>query len=166
MSCTDSSHRRALRRGALPALFGAVLLASCAAPPPPAPAPVQRPSAAPAPAAPVAAGPRARNWDDYSVQMARRIVAANPDNSFNGVVPQPLLAIPVIEIELNGDGSIRNLSVLRQPSQARDTTQLALDAVRRAAPFGDVSHLPRPWKLSEAFLFRDDRKFKPRALDQ
>jgi hypothetical protein len=28
-----------------------------------------------------------------------------------------------------------------------------------------VAHLPRPWRFSEVFLFRDDRKFKPRSLD-
>jgi len=28
-----------------------------------------------------------------------------------------------------------------------------------------VSHLPRPWKFIETFLFDDDRKFKPRTLD-
>ena len=81
--------------------------------------------------------------------------------------PQPLLlAIPVLEIELNGDGSIRTISVIRQPGQARDTVQLAIDALRRAAPFGDVSRLPRPWKFIETFLFNDDRRFKPRTLDQ
>lgn len=89
----------------------------------------------------------------------------NPDRTFTGPVPQPLLAIPVLEVELNADGSVRRISVQRQPSQARDTVQLAIDAVQRAAPFGDVSHLPRPWKFSEVFLFRDDRRFKPRALD-
>ena len=41
----------------------------------------------------------------------------------------------------------------------------AIDAVRRAGPFGDVSKLPRPWKFAEAFLFNDDRRFKPRTLD-
>jgi hypothetical protein len=43
---------------------------------------------------------------------------------------------------------------------------MAIDAVYRAAPFGDVTHLPRPWRFSEVFLFRDDRRFKPRAIDQ
>ena len=38
-------------------------------------------------------------------------------------------------------------------------------AVHRAAPFGDVSRLPRPWKFVETFLFDDDRRFKPRTLD-
>ena len=108
---------------------------------------------------------RARNWDDYKLMAGRRMVAANPTGTYNGEVPEPLLAIPVLEIELNADGSVYRVTVQRQPSQATDTVQLAIDAVKRAAPFGDVSHLPRPWTFSEVFLFRDDRRFKPRVLD-
>ena len=108
---------------------------------------------------------RARNWEDFKVQAGRRLVAANPNGTYTGMVPEPLLAIPVLEIELNGDGSVRRVSVQRQPSQATDTVQLAIDAVQRAAPYGDVSQLPKPWKFSEVFLFRDDRRFKPRSLD-
>jgi len=93
------------------------------------------------------------------------MVAANPGGAYTGTVPDPLLAIPVLEVELNADGSVRRIDVLRQPTQARDTVQLAIDAVRRAAPFGDVSRLPRPWKFTEAFLFDDYRRFKPRTLD-
>ena len=109
---------------------------------------------------------RARNWDDFKVLAGRRMVAANPRGTYTDMVPDTLLAIPVLEIELNGDGSVRRVRVQREPSQAADTVQLAIDAVNRAAPFGDVSHLPRPWKFSEVFLFRDDRRFKPRSLDQ
>jgi hypothetical protein len=57
------------------------------------------------------------------------------------------------------------VSVLRHPGQARDTTQLAIDAVHRAAPYGAMTHLPRPWKWTEVFLFDDARRFKPRQLD-
>ncbi len=71
----------------------------------------------------------------------------------------------MLEIELNGDGSVRRIVILREPRQAKDTLQIATDAIRRAAPFGDVSRLPRPWKFAETFLFDDDRKFKPRTLD-
>ena len=108
----------------------------------------------------------ARSWDAYRVELGRKLVAANPNGSYTGAVPEPLLAIPVLEIDLNRDGSVRNIRVQRQPSQAGDTVQLAIDAVRRAAPFGDVSHLPQPWRVSEVFLFRDDRKFKPMTLDR
>jgi hypothetical protein len=106
-----------------------------------------------------------RNWAELRQQAAERIVAANPEITYAGRVPDPLLAIPVLEIELNGDGSIRKIEVLREPRQAKDTLKIAVDAVRRAAPFGDVSRLPRPWKFVETFLFDDSRKFKPRTLD-
>lgn len=154
--------------------WAAVLaLAACSSPmppdrpaptPTPAPAPAVRPAPAPAPGLPQAAA--ARNWNEFKVQAARRIVAANPERTYLTPTPDPLLAIPVLEIELNADGSIRRIEVLRVPRQAKDTTQLAIDAVRRAAPFGDVSRLPRPWKFAEVFLFDDDRRFKPRTLDE
>jgi hypothetical protein len=152
------------------------LLAGCVAPAPPAAtpkagaaAPTPAPAAAvpaPRPDAPRLAAPGAvRNWNELRLQAAQRMVAANPGVTYSGAVPDPLLAIPVLEIELNADGSIRRIEVLRNPRQAVDTVQLAIDAVRRAAPFGDVSRLPKPWKFAETFLFNDDRKFKPRTLD-
>ncbi len=99
-------------------------------------------------------------------QAAERLVAANPGRVYLGEVPDVLLAIPVLEIELNANGTVRKIAVLRRPGQAIDTLQLAIDAVHRAAPFGDVSRLPRPWKFNETFLFNDHRQFKPRTLDQ
>ncbi|HWH73465.1 MAG TPA: hypothetical protein VNV16_04295, partial [Methylibium sp.] len=130
--------------------------------PAPAPAPAARPPAA-APALPAAERPR--SMDELRQHAARRIVAANPDLTYAGVPQNVLLAVPVLEVELHADGSIRRIEVLRHPRQARDTTQIAIDAVRRAAPFGDVSRLPRPWTFTETFLFNDDRRFKPRTLN-
>jgi len=146
-------------------------LGACSTTPPAeqAPVPIPMPAtvrAAPRPApAQAAQQGGARSWDEVRRMAAQRMLAANPGRVYNGPVPEPLLAIPVLEIELNGDGSVRRIDVLRHPSQAEDTVQLAIDAVRRAAPFGDVSRLPRPWKFVETFLFDDDRRFKPRTLD-
>jgi hypothetical protein len=138
---------------------------SATAPAQPAPSPALEPSTAQAVAAlPKPAKPG--DWTSYRIQAAMRLVAANPNMSYMGDVPEPLLAIPVLEVELNRDGSVRHITVQRVPRQAQDTVQLAIDAVNRAAPFGDVSHLPRPWKFSEVFLFNDERHFKPRTLDQ
>jgi len=154
---------------ALTALLGACASPPRPTPPSPPPAPAASPTAAmkglPAGTAKLAAPYPVRSWSEVRQQAARRLVAANPGATYTGSVPDVLLAIPVLEVELNGDGSIRRIDVLRVPTQARDTVQLAIDAVRRAAPFGDVSRLPRPWKFSETFLFDDDRKFKPRTLD-
>ncbi len=106
-----------------------------------------------------------RSLLELRAQAALRLVEANPGGTYTGEVPETLLAIPVLEVELNGDGSIRRITVLRHPRQAKDTVKIATDAVRRAAPFGDVSRLPKPWRFTETFLFDEDRKFKPRTLD-
>lgn len=181
MRCVDIfRHTAAVRStGAVKAATATCLaaLTACTAPPPPAPLPgatsVAGPASAPVPAPeptpPVAVAAeqrRARNWAEYRQRAAQRLVSQNPKGAHIGPVQQPALAIPVLEIELNGDGSVRKVSVLRQPSQARDTVRLAIDAVHRAAPFGEVSHLPRPWRYTEVFLFDDTRRFKPRTLDE
>ncbi len=165
MPCIESRSSRA--SWTWPACLCAALMAGCGSRPlaPPVSSPTApSTSTAPRPALP-APSSSARNWDEYRIDAARRIVAANPTISHTGAVIQPLLAIPVLEIELNGDGSVRSIKVMREPSQAKDTTQIAIDAVRRAGPFGDVTRLPKPWRFSEVFLFGDDRRFKPRTLD-
>jgi len=106
-----------------------------------------------------------RSVTELQLQFARRLVGAHPDSSYVGPVPPRLLAIPVIEVEFNADGSVRGTRVLRHPSTGPEATQLALEAIRRAAPYGNVSRLPKPWKIIEAFLFDDDLRFKPRTLD-
>lgn len=108
----------------------------------------------------------AASWQAFREAAARRIVAANPQGSYMGKPQDILLAIPVLEIELTAEGDVRRIVVIRYPRQARDTVQIAMAAIRRAAPFGDVTHLPKPWKFIETFLFNDARQFKPRSLDR
>lgn len=157
----------------------ALWLAGCSSTPTAPPAPQARPPAAvpagkpvPEPVGGAVGRPmlppsvRARDWEHFRREAALRIVAANPERTHDGPVQEPLLAIPVLEIELEGDGRVRQIRVMRHPTQAKDTTQMAIDAVQRAGPFGSVDHLPRPWKFVEVFLFNDDRRFKPRTLDE
>ncbi len=158
MPCID--HRRVAS-----ALAGLTLVAGCSSPPPGAPVGTRPAAPVATPRAPLPAPNAARSWNELRARAATRLVAANPGQTYSGTPPDILLAIPVLEVELNADGSIRRIEVLREPRQAKDTIQLAIDAMRRAAPFGDVSHLPKPWKFAETFLFNDERKFKPRTLD-
>ena len=178
---------RCIEWAASAALASLVLLAGCSTPPGGSTAEVAAPSAAARSAvAPATSGtPRAppstgaaspgavrlpeprtvRTWNEVRVQAAERLIAANPGRTYMGVVPEALLAVPVLEIELNGDGSVRKVVFLRHPQEAKDTSKLAEAAVHRAAPFGDVSRLPKPWRFTETFLFNNERKFKPRTLD-
>lgn len=187
VEATDPRGKEALMRTGL---AGLSLLAGCSAPAPEPPPPGAASSTAGTPpgaasglgdgssgrsSAPAVAGTAApvrmpppgpvRNWAEVRHQAALRLVAANPNGTYTGTVPDQLLAIPVLEIELNRDGSVRRIEYLRLPRQAKDTTQLAVDAIHRAAPFGDVSRLPKPWRFTETFLFNEERKFKPRTLD-
>jgi hypothetical protein len=167
--CTDPVPQRSRATRQAPYLL-TLLLAACSSPMPPErarppPPPTQAPTTRSTPPGAMGTATRARSWDDFQRIAAKRLVAANANGVYTGAVPDPLLAIPVLEVELNADGSVRRIEVMRQPTQARDTVQMAIDAVHRAAPFGDVSHLPRPWKFREVFLFDDARRFKPRTLD-
>ena len=157
--------------GVLPGLLGGCAqspepVTRSVAPPPPPVATRAAPSPAPANASGLPAPGPVRSWAELRLQAAHRMVAANPSGSFTGPVPEPLLAVPVLEIELNADGSVRHIEYLRQPHEHKETLEVAAQAVRRAAPFGDVSRLPKPWRFTETFLFSDDGKFKPRTLDQ
>ncbi len=181
MPFTDSIVHRKLRA---PACLVAFVIAGCSSPSDRAPGeerervPAVRTAPKPTPLETVTPSPAVvqgksalgtprpvRSWAEVRQQAAERMVAANPDITYVGKVPDQLLAIPVLEIELNGNGSIRKIEVLRPPRQAKETLQTAADAVRRAAPFGDVSKLPKPWKFVETFLFDEQHKFKPRTLD-
>lgn len=159
-------------------LIGPVLAGCTATPRAPAPVPqVPPPSVAvPAPppspavvAAPKPQGlpaPRAvRTHDDLRRQAAERLVMANPDGTYMTQAPTHLLTVVVLEVEVKGDGSVRRVNVVRKPRYAPETLQLAIDAIHRAAPFGDVRRMPEPWKFTETFLFEEDRRFKPLTLN-
>jgi len=164
------------------------LLAGCSSTPQPAPAPAPtpQPRAEPAPReaarpanptpgpTPLAAGATVptlappkpvRTHEELRKQVALRLVAANPDRTYMTDVPSILLAIPVLEVELFADGRIKQIHIVRRPGQAPETLQMAIDALHRAAPFGNVSRMPEPWKFTETFLFNNERRFKPRTLD-
>ncbi|HEY4083743.1 MAG TPA: hypothetical protein VGM81_23905 [Burkholderiaceae bacterium] len=159
------------------------LLSGCTPIPLATPAPQPQPSTRPEPTRPaptpvtvpptvVPQGPRLdppktpRNADELRHQAALRLVAANPEQTYMGKPQDVLLGIPVLEIELNADGTVRHIRVMRSPSEAPETVKIAIEAVYRAAPYGNVSRLPKPWTFIETFLFNDDLRFKPRSLDE
>ncbi|MBX3608071.1 MAG: hypothetical protein KF788_22550 [Piscinibacter sp.] len=123
-------------------------LAGCATPPPPAPpppAPVARaPAPAPAPASPRATNARVSQATDargYRVDGARAIYAAYPESIYKGKLPPLLHAIVVVETDVDSNGNVRNVTMLRAPSHAPDVTARVRDMIRRASP------LPAPARL-------------------
>lgn len=158
-------------------LGAAIGLAACAAPvylPPPASAPAPSagtgwgvtppPASAPAPTAAPRVLPPVNDWAAYRLRAAQLITDANPGATYDTKVPDPVYAIPVIEVELNADGSVRNVTVSRVPTTEPELAPAAVAAVRRVANFGPVANLPQPWRFSEVFLYNDDKRFQLRTL--
>ncbi|HEV6968248.1 hypothetical protein, partial [Roseateles sp.] len=106
-----------------------------------------------------------RTHDELRRQAAERLVLANPERSYMTPAPAQLLTVIVLDVEVKSDGSVRKVHVVRGPKFGPETLQMAIDAIHRAAPFGDVRRMPEPWKFTETFLFDEDRRFKPRSLD-
>jgi hypothetical protein len=154
----------------------AITLAGCASKPlpphTPAPAPAPAPTAtAPRPAVvpqaapPVVSGlPAVRTWAEYRRRAAQMIMAANSGAVSSGKLQDPLYGIPVVQIQLNPDGTIRNLDFMRQSKVGPETNNLALQAIRRITSFGPVSNLPGPWQFNETFLYNDALKFQLRTI--
>ncbi len=166
----DTAARPPGRLRAVAAWLGLCALSACQTPAPPpvarAPTPAPAPRVTPAPApAPAPYTRPARTADEYKRQMGLRLIAANPGISYTKRAPDVLMGIPILEVEVNADGSVRRISVIRTPPEAADTVPIAIDAVKRAAPFGDASQVPKPWKFLQVFLFDYDGHFKPKVLD-
>ena len=164
--------------------LAAPVLAACSTgprAPAPAPAPVPAPAPLVAATPPQAAAPAnkaaarpprdlpapkpVRTHAELRRQAAERLVLANPERSYMTPAPSHLLTLIVLEVEVKADGSVRKIDIVRRPRFGPETLQMAIDAVHNAAPFGDVRHMPQPWRFTETFLFDEHRRFKPRSLD-
>ena len=100
----------------------------------------------------------------YKQRAARRIMQTSAGETFSGPTGDHMRSIPVLQVQLNRDGSVRNIVTLRTPKFSPQTLQMAIRAIQRAAPFEPVGHLPQPWQYSETFLYNDDLKFQLRSL--
>lgn len=83
-----------------------------------------------------AASPR-----DYRRDAARHLYESLPQRILAGKLPPLLYAVGVLEVELDGNGHVRNTHWLRKPSHAPEVVAEIEQFVRRAAPF------PRPVRL-------------------
>lgn len=147
------------------AASAALLLASCHKEPPvlpkvsPLPAP---PAAATTPAPPRAAA----NIDEYKVQVAERILASNPHQTFSGRLPPMLPAIVVLDIGIDRDGGVSEARVHRSRDNA--AAKVALAALAAGTPYPKPGHLLRfghkTLVFSETFLFNKDYQFQLRTL--
>ncbi|NML43639.1 hypothetical protein HHL11_07755 [Ramlibacter sp. G-1-2-2] len=137
-------YRPTLRSLAPAALGASALLAACQSNVPlsqEAPAPAQA-SAAEARAPQVILEPRgvvkasyAANPRAYRADAAQHIYSLNETRIWKGHMPPLLYAIGTLQVELDGQGQVRNLHWLRAPKHAPEVIREIERTVRAAAPF-------------------------------
>jgi protein TonB len=151
------------------AALAALVLAACGAPtPPPEPLPQQQP-VAPAPTPPQAATskpePARTPLDRYKRAVAQQILQANAPRTYDGVPPHLLRAVIVLQLTVDGKGTLTGIKTLR--SRSTEHASAATKSVRAAGP------LPAPprellrgghLEFAETWLFRDDGKFQVRSV--
>lgn len=164
MRCIDPRAGLSLASLALMAL-----VAGCSSPPPPpapAPAPVVRaPAPPPAAAAPSGRVSYAASEKAYRQDGARAIYAAYPDSIYKGKLPPLLHAIAVVETEIDANGHVRDVRMIRAPSHAPDVTARVREMIRKASP------LPAPARLgtvryTETWLVDKSGKFQLDTLTE
>jgi hypothetical protein len=145
-------------------------LTGCSTPPqtpPAAPVPVAR---APAPAAaPVPPANRrvsqATTEKAYRQDGARAIYAAYPESIFKGKLPPLLYAVAVVETELDANGNVRDVRMVRAPSHAPEVTAKIRDLIRKASPLPAPARLGAT-KYTDVWLFDKSGKFQLDTLTE
>ena len=143
-----------------------VLLASCSAPPPSAPAPPATVSQqAPPPAAAARIIPPL-TLDGYKKAFAEQVAYGRPE-VYSEPVPEMLKSVVVLDVTIGRHGELLAVSV-RRSNGYKALENLAMDSVRRAAPFAapawPVRRADGTVNFLETFLFRDDGRFQIRSL--
>lgn len=151
-------------------LAAGVIVAGCATEPPSAPKPAPAAVQPPAPPAPPAGAPRdmssAQTLDAYKADVARRIIAKNPD-SLADSLPPILKSVVVMEISIDREGNATQI-VVRRSNGFKDLEQKAISSVRRAgqlpAPSPAVIGGAAAVSYYETWLFRPDGRFQIRSV--
>lgn len=117
-------------------------LAGCSSPPPAAPLPRAQEPGSPTALAP--AGRRvsqATSEKAYRVDAARLIYAVYADSIYKGKLPPMLYAIAVVETEVDANGNVRAVRMLRAPDHAPEVTARVRELIHKVSP------LPAPARL-------------------
>jgi len=71
----------------------------------------------------------------YRLDAARHVYAAFPSRIHKGKMPPMMYAVMITEAEVDADGQVINVRVVRPPAAAKEVTPWVVSLIRRAAPF-------------------------------
>jgi len=101
----------------------------------------------------------------YRMDAARHIYATYPEKIYKGKLPPLVHGIVVVEMDLDANGQLRSLNLIRVPSHAPEVTAAVRDMIRRAAPMPAPSRLGGA-KVTEIWLVDKSGQFQLDALTE
>jgi hypothetical protein len=122
---------------------------------PPAP---QQGTEPPAPSA-------ATNAAQYRMDAARHVYARYPQQVLHGKVPPHVYAIVVTETDVDAQGRVVAVRVLRKPSSAHEVTPWVVAMIRQAAPMPPLQRMKRT-RYIETWLVDRSGHFQVRTLTE
>ena len=135
----------------------------------PAPAPTPQASPAPTPA-PQAAGPQtkvsmATTEKAYRRDAAEHLYNLNQHRIYPGKMPPMLQAVGVMQVELDGQGQVRQFNWLRAPRHVPAVMAEIERTVRQAAPYPVPRRLGRV-QYTETWLWDKSGRFQLDTLTE
>ena len=83
----------------------------------------------------VPAASAAEDGTAYRLDAARHVYAAFPSRIHKGKMPPMMYAVMITEADVDAEGQVVNVRVVRPPAAAKEVTPWVVSLIRRAAPF-------------------------------
>ena len=93
----------------------------------------------------VAQAPASSEAEDvraYRLDAARHVYAAFPSRIHKGKMPPMMYAVMITEADVDAEGQVVNVRVVRPPAAAKEVTPWVVSLIRRAAPY------PAPMRMA------------------
>lgn len=102
---------------------------------------------------------------DYRLDAARHLYVAYAPHVLRGMVPPLVHAIVVTETEVDEQGKVLQVRVLRPPAAARNVGPWVVTLIRKASPFPPPTRIGRV-KVIETWLVDRSGKFQVHTLTE
>ena len=114
----------------------------------------------------VAAVSTAESAKAYKVDAAQHIYRHYAPQIFKGKLPPLVHAIVVCETEVDAEGHVRDVKMIRVPTHAPDVTVRVRDMIRKASPMPMPSRIGGTVKFLEVWLVDKSGRFQLDTLTE
>ena len=102
----------------------------------------------------------------YKLDAAQHIYRHYAPQIFKGKLPPLVHAIVVCETEVDADGHVRDVKMIRVPTHAPDVTARVREMIRKASPMPAPSRLGGAVKFMEVWLVDKSGRFQLDTLTE